>query len=88
MSAELGDDQRLEMETHTRIGPGYRADLRDEEPDPTPTITPRPTVRPTPTDDDDDDRDDDDDDDDDDDEPESRDSVVSRDSGGSADSVD
>ncbi|MBA3797006.1 MAG: hypothetical protein H0X20_07250, partial [Chloroflexi bacterium] len=88
MSAELDDDQRLEMETHTRIGPGYRAELRDEEPDPTPTITPRPTARPTPTDDDDDDRDDDDDDDDDDDEPESRDSVVSRDSGGSADSVD
>ncbi|MEJ7752454.1 MAG: hypothetical protein WKF46_05865, partial [Candidatus Limnocylindrales bacterium] len=88
MSADLGDDQRLEMETHTRIGPGYRAELRDEEPDPTPTITPRPTARPTPTDDDDDDRDDDDDDDDDDDEPESRDSVVSRDSGGSAASGD
>lgn len=48
-SAELDDDQRLEMETRTRIGPGYRAGLRDDGPDPTPARPGRPPAPRRPT---------------------------------------
>ncbi len=51
--AEVDSDGRLELETRTRTGPGYRSGLRDEAPEPTPSPTSRPTARPTPTDDDD-----------------------------------
>ncbi len=52
--AELDSDGRLELETRTRTGPGYRSGLRDEAPEPTPSPTPRPPARPTPTGDNDD----------------------------------
>lgn len=55
ISAKIDDDQRLGLETWTRVGPGYRSHLGNEDPEPRPAPSPRLPAGPTPTDDDDDD---------------------------------